>query len=329
MGLVTAFGVVLRMLARERGDTRAALPECPASRKPRSARFMLASLLAPVVIGHAAHAQPEATREPAAPAEDEKGSAVRAQINLDAATAYFYHGIIQEDSGLILQPAAKVTLNVFQNERIMLDLFAGTWNTFHGQKTGASTQGDFTEYWYESDLLAGATVTMGKFSVTGQYVLLTSPSDAYETVQEFDLTLAYDDTELLKKFALHPYATVGVECGADASDGANSDAGVYLELGVAPGFSFDVSETPVAISFPVSVGLSLKDYYQDAAGDDDTFGFAQVGAKASIPLPFGGRYGAWTLNAGVHGLFLGDHTSDYNSGDGFEVIGTVGLQVNF
>jgi hypothetical protein len=37
--------------------------------------------------------------------------------------------------------------------------------------------------------------------------------------------------------------------------------------------------------------------YQDAGGSDDTFGFAQIGARASVLLGAqtgGGRFGAWT-----------------------------------
>jgi hypothetical protein len=85
----------------------------------------------------------------------------------------------------------------------------------------------------------------------------------------------------------------------------------------------------VAISFPASIGLSLHDYYQNAEGEDDTFGFVQLGVKASVPLPIADRYGKWTLNVAVAGMYLGDHTAQYNGGDHQQLIGTVGLQVNF
>lgn len=96
-----------------------------------------------------------------------------------------------------------------------------------------------------------------------------------------------------------------------------------------PGFSFDVGQTPVTLTFPASVGLSLSDYYQDGSGRDDTFGFAQVGARASVPLGNPGRFGAWTISAGVSALYLGDHTKALNDGDDTEVIGSIGLQWNF
>jgi hypothetical protein len=284
----------------------------------------------------AATNQPEAPTEPPQTtgrhllrsAEDTK-SPFGLQINIDYTTAYFYHGIIQEDTGFILQPAAKLTINLYEQDDFKVDALLGTWNSFHGQKTGAQTHGDFTDYWYESDLIAGFVLTKGKWSLTSCYTFLTSPSDAYQTVQELDLTVAYDDSDLLGKLALHPYVLLGMETGADASDGAASNTGTYLELGIAPGFSVDVGKTPVAISCPASVGLSLHDYYQNAAGEDDTFGFAQVGVKASVPLPFGDRYGKWTLNAGVAALFLGDHTAEFNGGDHEQLIGTIGLQLNF
>lgn len=281
-----------------------------------------------------APAHPAATdspqaREPEANGADESDSPFSFQLNLDYTTAYFYHGIIQEDTGLILQPAARLTINLHEQDDVKLDAILGVWNSFHGQKTGAQTHGDFTEYWYEADLIGGFAFTWDNLTLTSTYTFLTSPSDAYETVQELNFTLAYDDSEWLEEFALHPYVLLGVETGADASDGANSDTGTYLEIGIAPGFSFDVENTPVSIAFPMSVGLSLDNYYQDSAGEDGTFGFAQIGVKASVPLPFGDRYGNWTLNAGFSAMFLGDHTAAYNSGDEEQLIGTVGLQLNF
>lgn len=317
--------------------------------RDHSARFRFAPLAAlmamgtPMLVVTGAHGQsaeqsstPEIRTTASLRAEtaaetpsDAPASAFSVQLNFDYTTAYFYHGIIQEDTGLIFQPAGRVTMNIFEQHDLRLGSFVGIWNSFHGQKTGADTRSDFTDYWYEADLYAGLTLTTGPLAFTANYIFLTSPSDAYETVQELDLTLAFDDTEWLKEFAMHPYALVGIETGADASDGADSDSGVYLELGVAPGFSFDVGKTAITMSFPLSVGLSLKDYYQDGSGDDEMFGYVQAGAKASIPLPFADRYGKWSINAGLYGLFLGDNPSDYNAGDDFEVIATLGLQVNF
>lgn len=269
-----------------------------------------------------------ASATPAVVGADAPRSPFSIQFNLDYTTAYYFRGILQQDDGLILQPYAKFTLNVFQEGDFKIDTFVSAWNSF-GRNSGSNT-GDLTRYWYECDLSAGVVFTKDKFSFTTSYIFYTSPSDAFQTVQEVDFSLAFDDSELLGPFALHPYALVAIETGTDYADGADTSRGTYLELGIAPGFSVDAGKVPIAISFPVALGLSLDDYYQSPiTGIDDTYGYLQVGGKASIPLPFGDRFGAWTLNAGVYGLFLGDSLTEFNRGDDAEAIGTVGVQVNF
>ncbi|HLP84946.1 MAG TPA: hypothetical protein VK157_11405 [Phycisphaerales bacterium] len=261
-----------------------------------------------------------------APAET-VGSAISVQLNLDFTNAYFYRGIRQQDKGLIVQPAARMTTRFIDDAEVQLDGFLGTWNSF-GPNGGTQT-GGLIEDWYESDLYGGFTLTHGKLSLTTSYTLLTSPSDAFQTVEEIGFTLALDDSEWMKEWALNPYATLVLETGSNGSDGPDLDNGAYLELGIVPGFSFDAGHTPVTLTFPASVGLSLSDYYQDASGSDATFGFAQFGAKASIPLGEPGCLGAWTLNAGVTVLLLNDHTEAFNNGDDTDVIGSVGVQLNF
>ena len=66
-----------------------------------------------------------------------------------------------------------------------------------------------------------------------------------------------------------------------------------------------------------------------AERQDDTFGYAQFGAKAGIPLDMPSGMGEWTLNAGVSLLILGQNMRDYNEGDGHEFIATLGLAVDF
>lgn len=272
----------------------------------------------------------EATQpsEPPVPNEELK-SPFSFQFNLDLTNAYFYRGILQEKDGVIVQPAARLTVNLFKQDDFKIDALFATWNSFHSAQTNAQRTDGFIRYWYECDLIAGFVLTKGELSLTTTYTFLTSPSDSFQTVEELDFTLAFDDSSHLGPLALHPYALLAIETGANGSDGANTGRGSYLELGVAPGFSFDLGTCPVAITFPVSVGLSLHNYYENAAGESDTFGFVQVGAKASVPLPFGDRYGSWTMYAGVAGLFLGDNTAGYNGGNHEQVIGTLGLQLNF
>ncbi len=265
-------------------------------------------------------AETDTAAEPASPSNP-----FHVQLNGDFTNAYFYRGILQQDHGLIVQPAAKLLINLYKRDDLAIDGFIGTWNSFGSN--GGSNTGDLISDWYECDLLAGFVVTKDKLSLTTSYVFLTSPSDAYQTVQELDFTLGLDDSEYLGKFAMHPYALLAFETGTVGSDGG--DGGIYLELGVSPGFSFDLGKTPIAVTFPVAVGLSLDDYYDFAGGDDSTFGFVQAGAKLAMPLPFGERFGQWTLNAGASLMYLGDNLANINHDDNLEVIGTIGLQWNF
>ncbi|MBX3358912.1 MAG: hypothetical protein KF745_10845 [Phycisphaeraceae bacterium] len=309
-------------------------------------RLVAAFAIAPSIGASVAHAQGPASQPPQAatnstvttstespkaepagdPSQDDK-SPLSLQLNLDVTNAYFFHGIRQQDHGLIVQPAARLNFNLLEEGDLKVDALVGTWNSF-GPNGGSQTS-DLVQYWYEADLLAGVVITQDKLSLTTTYTFLTSPSDAYQTVQELDFMLAFDDSALFGKLAIHPYALLGIETNAGGSDGDGTEPGTYLELGIAPGLSFDAGRTPVAITFPTSIGLSLHNYYENAAGDDDTFGFVQVGAKASIPLPVADRWGKWTLNAGISALFLGDTTSSFNGGDDTQLIGTIGAQVNF
>jgi hypothetical protein len=152
------------------------------------------------------------------------GSAISVQLNLDFTNAYFYRGIRQQDKGLIVQPAARLTTRLVDDAEVKLDGFLGTWNSF-GPNGGTQT-GALVEDWYESDLYAGFTLSHGKLSLTTSYTFLTSPSDAFQTVQELGFTLALDDSELMKELALKPYATLAIETGSNGSDGPDLDNGI-------------------------------------------------------------------------------------------------------
>ncbi len=243
---------------------------------------------------------------------------------VDFTTQYFFRGILQEDSGLIVQPWIEGSFDLLTNEEIALSVVAGSWNSFHDEATGASTGDHFVKEWYESDWYAGLALDRGNWSFGVYYIAYASPNGAFSTVNEFDLTFAFDDSEHLGKWALSPSATIAIETGSDAADGGMT--GVYLELGIAPGFSPESGPLEsVTFSFPVTVGLSLDDYYEDATGNDDTFGYFDIGAEASIDLPVPSDVGVWSFTVGVHGLFLGDNLETINGGSDAEVIFSTGF----
>jgi len=105
---------------------------------------------------------------------------------------------------------------------------------------------------------------------------------------------------------------------------------------VAPGFTLlDGHTYPVSVSFPVTLGLGLDDYYEaaDSAGQvtsDDTFGFVDAGVVAGVPLAaIPQEYGSWEATAGVHFLTLGGNLQSANAGDPFEVLGLFGISLSY
>jgi len=124
------------------------------------------------------------------------------------------------------------------------------------------------------------------------------------------------------------------------SDNRNS-LSVYFEAGVRPQFElFRWNNRPVHLTVPLTMGLSLHDYYQDpATKDDDLFGFLELGLELSGTLVQKGMSGTsrsldirWM--AGLYFLYLGDNAaaiSERNgtSGEAFNMMGKIGISINY
>ncbi|MCB9840693.1 MAG: hypothetical protein H6809_03465 [Phycisphaeraceae bacterium] len=275
--------------------------------------------------------------------EAEDPSRLHVWLGVDAATAYVSRGFVWEDSGLILQPWGDLWFDVLRGEEATLSLTAGTWSSFHSQATWAGTSDEFREHWYELDLYVGAAVEAGAWVLEGRYNWYTSPSDAWDTIEEITLSAAFDDSEWLGEWALQPTALIAIETGSAANDGY--DNGVYLQLGIEPGFGLDGLGLPAPlgdawVSLPISIGLSLDDYYESEDDDgpyEDVFGFASAGAAIDIPLnAWGGSaddadasWGTWNLTLGVQVVWMGDAAASFNDGDEIEVVGMIGIGVEF
>ena len=251
---------------------------------------------------------------------------------VDFTTHYFFRGALQEDQGLITQPYGEMGATLFESDGIIkeLDMYAGIWSSFHSEETFAMTTNDGPDSWYEADLYVGTSATLpANFSADLSYIAYTSPNDAFDTIQEIDLGLSYDDSEWWgdSGFALSPSATFAFEVDNTL---LGSDEGTYLGLGVSPSFTVvDSEDYPITASVPVTVGLSLDDYY-DLNNDDDTFGFASVAPGLSMPLSFmPNEFGDWTLSAGAEFFFLGDNNETLNNGDDFEAVGSIGISMTY
>jgi hypothetical protein len=277
--------------------------------------------------GAAVGADAGTTVAPAAPAAS--GIELSFAAGIDWTSAYFFRGILQEKNGLILQPFVELGLHLTSDDSpVDLSVYAGNWNSFHGARTDATTSDGLSQYWYEADLYAGASLGYDAWTLDVVYYLFTSPSSSFDAQEEIDLILSFDDSELWDgHFALNPEAILSFELAAPLT---GPDRGIFLGLGVRPGFEIDLSpSSTLTIEIPVQVGLSLSDYYQDDFGNDERFGFVDVGVDASLPLTGPDGSPSWTVVGGVHVLFLGDVATEFNEGSDTQVIGRIGLRLAF
>jgi hypothetical protein len=254
---------------------------------------------------------------------------------LDFSHAYFFRGIRQEDEGFIAQPYGEIAFDLFEDAEGLNtgSLALGFWNSLHSGPTGSGNIGGLsqnTTAWYRSDFYAGLSLGLvGHWQAGVVYAQYMSPNDRFSTIKELALSLGFDDSEWMGDLALSPYVTLAIEVAGNA---AGIDEGVYVELGIEPGVEpgLPLEDLPLSLTFPVTLGLSLSDYYQDALGANDAFGYFDLGILGSVPLlRVSESYGSWEVSGGVHLLFLGDTLEALNAGDQFQAIGSFGLSIGY
>ncbi|MGB0768394.1 MAG: TorF family putative porin [Phycisphaeraceae bacterium] len=271
---------------------------------------------------------------PALAQEGEEGIFIpgaSAEVTLDYVTQYFFRGYEQLDSdqGIVLQPGASFTIDVVED----VTATVGTWGSIHTDMGPASTASNPSS-WYEQDVYASLDAALGDFSVGVGINTYTYPALATSSVVELAATVGFDDSDLLGDFAFAPYITIATELNNTNTLNGGKEA-TYLEIGGE--FGIPTEGTPIEAwswSVPVAVGLSIDDYYVDGSGAEEFFGFASIGLAGSIPLSellgTDEYVGAWDLSVGVTLLLLnadipGQVDNADNTGDNFQVVGTVGI----
>jgi len=237
--------------------------------------------------------------------------AVSVTGGIDFVNRYMFRGIRQHSRGMATWPFLDVGISAFEGDGALkkVALNIGTWNSAHSNPSG----------WYESDVYGTLGLGFGGGVTVGTtYTSYTSPNDSFTHVKEIAVKLSVDDSAYLGAGALKPYALVAFEMATEpgkyqADGGLN--AGRYLELGVAPGYS----GARASIAFPVKVGLSVGDYYE-LDGVDNTFGFFSTAGIVTVPIGSN-----WNVHGGVEVQALGDTTEALNGGDQSRVIGSFGV----
>ena len=264
-------------------------------------------------------------------AEDaaEEESIFSGVAQLDFTNAYYFRGILQEREGTLFQPWMELYLKLYSADEGFLrgvSVGAGIWNSFQSERTGAVND---PQWLYETDLYPLITLQFaGGVSLTTIYYLYTSPNAAFSNVQELNFKLAWDDSDTFGKFAVHPWANFAIETNK-TSFGPHPGQGV--QMGIAPTlYASDAEEYAVTVTAPMELGLGINRYYENAGGGENTFGYANVGLLASLPLSFMPEgAGSWTLSAGAKYYAFSETLENVNRGRSTYPVGTLSLGVAF
>jgi hypothetical protein len=248
---------------------------------------------------------------------DPNPGAITLTGSMDASNAYLFRGIPQDDTGLILWPAADLGFALKSGGGTVrsITVNVGTWNSLH---TGiAGLDGPTGRLWYESDFWTGVSVGLaGGVSVAAMFTAYTSPNGAFPSVRE----LSFKASAPVR--GTNPYALVAFELEGQADGGVVE--GRYLEIGAAPSLGL----AGVTVAVPVKVGLSLDGYYEGLRGDE-RFGFFSVGGTVTVPISSErSRFGRWNVHGGADYVRLGDSNA-LRLGENYQVIISAGIGLSY
>ena len=265
-----------------------------------------------------------------APSADPNPGALTITGSIDFLNQYMFRGIRQNSTGFATWPAFDLGLAAYSGDGGLksVNINFGTWNSLHSGDTGQD--GPSGKLWYESDFYATLGLGFGggtSFSTT--YTAYTSPNSGFTTVKEIMFKFAFDDSAHLGKAAVKPYLLIAQEFDTDIATGqadGGANAGTYMEIGFAPGYA----ASKASIAFPIKVGLSLSDYYENPlTGEDSKFGYFSIAGIVTVPLGGATSFGSWNIHGGVEYQALGDTTKFFNGDEGNQVIGSFGLGFSY
>jgi hypothetical protein len=280
----------------------------------------LAALLLALAVSAPAAAQTTVVVEETEVEEEEDASRWSGAVQFDFTNAYYFRGYLNERADFIWQPWAELYLNLFSSDDAFIrdvTVGFGVWNSVHENKTFADRS---PEALYETDWYPMVAIGLpGDVTFTTYYYWYTSPNGAFDTVQELDLRLDWDDTEFSKDLPLapfNPYINFAIETDR-TSNVNNSSEGVGVQLGFEPLlFELDNDDFPLALTAPVELGLSVDDYYSTPGGQNKGFGYISYGVAASLPLAFlDSSWGDVSLGLSGKGMHFDHVLAQINHGD--------------
>ena len=243
------------------------------------------------------------------------------------ADKYIYQGFVLESRGPVVQPYIELLGEFYTGDGFLTSasLSLMVFNSVQFHNSGRSNIADPMRTWYEFEIKPGLQVVLAKkLTFTASYRRFESPNGYYGSANGIELSLEYDDSDLLGKFALNPHVTWIAPLSADYED---SEEGHYFELGLEPSFQIgEGSRYPVTVALPSTIAFGDQHYYSGRS-----FGFASAGVKVSVPLAFlHDSLGEWNLGASATYYRLGETAAELtNDGDRSEQLFAGVLSVEF
>ena len=263
--------------------------------------------------------QAAATPSPTPEVEEEKKGPFSGEVGTALTNAYIFNGLVQDKDTFIAQPYLTVNLTLYEGEGFLNDVSftLPLWASVHDINLPAPT-GQSNKGWFEQDISPGFSFTFAKnWSFTISDYIYTSPGDYFPVSHNLSLAFEYDDSDLLKAFALHPHFYFQQEihnhAGLAFKDGVpfaeDAPQAQYYEFGIGPGYTFAEKSTyPVSVTLPTAVGLGSNGFYGQG------FGYFTTGAEVSVPLAFiPSSYGSWTTSVSGKYYRLGSTSSFYTN----------------
>lgn len=270
--------------------------------------------------GDGAEPSETAERDDASEEDDGDDAGPEVTLGLDVVSAYYDRGFLIEAAQAVVQPWASIDARVLTLCGAVRDVrvVADVWTSFQDGESGLRGAPHAPAVWYEGDVWLGAASHVGEhLDVRLDYQWSWSPNGSFERFEEVALQLELDDAPdddaagPWRGFA--PHAIVAAEVRGQNDEGTT--LGWYLELGVEPRWSLLDTGPAVELSLPLRAGLSLHDYYEDAEGDDETFGYVEGGVRLTLGLErLSPCLAGVSAIATVGGIALGEHAAE--AGDG-------------
>lgn len=243
---------------------------------------------------------------------EEKGESISIDMHGRLLNQYFFRGLRQSAKGVGMQGGADMRIALYDEENFKFQTIGGAFLSFHPGDTRGGD--DLTAGLIELRGFLGLGVLTPYVEVNGLFYVYVSPNQTFEDVYELDLYGRFKDDALWAAGdedaffrGFFPQLTLAQEVSG-ARDGQNT--GTYLEVAMAP--TLRMFHNPLLgldFVFPMSLGMSLNDYYQipsRASGkiQNHFLGYAAVGFLMDFDerwVP--DRLGGWHGKVGMDVLF--------------------------